>query len=78
MYVIFLNLIKGDILINTKKILKIDFGDPIDKIHLKRSEGLKSYRFRGMTVFWSLRLVLFIDGGQANFWCIAATNWSVE
>ncbi len=49
MYVMFLNLIKWDISINTTKILKIDFGDPLDKIHLKRSEGIKSYRFRGMT-----------------------------
>ncbi len=40
MYVMFLNLIKGDISINTTKILKIDFGDPLHKIHLKRSEGL--------------------------------------
>ncbi len=30
----FLNLIKGDISINTKRYKKIDFGDPIDKIHL--------------------------------------------
>ncbi len=49
MYVMFLNLIKVNISINTKIKNKKDFGDPIDKIHLKRSEGLKSYQFRGMT-----------------------------
>ncbi len=42
MYVMFLNLIKGNISINKEIWKKKDFGDPIDKIHLKRSEGLKS------------------------------------
>lgn len=45
----FLNFIKGDISIDIKKCLTIDFGDPIDKIHLKRPEGLKSYRVHRMT-----------------------------
>ncbi len=50
MYVMFLNLIKGNISINTKYIyIDIDFGDPVYKIHLQRSEGLKLYRFCGMT-----------------------------
>ena len=30
------------------KLLKIDFSGPIDKIHLKRSEGLKLFYFLGM------------------------------
>jgi len=42
----FLNLIKGDISINTTIFKKIDFGDPIDKIHVRR---YKAYRFRAMT-----------------------------
>ena len=41
MYVICLHNINGNISIHDKKLLKYDFGDPMDKIHLKRSEGLQ-------------------------------------
>lgn len=46
MYVMFLNVIKGNISIDTKKLLKIYFGDPIDKIHWKKVRGTRIVPFR--------------------------------
>lgn len=49
MYVMFLHFIKGIFQV-IQKAFKKDVIDPIDELHLKRSEGLKSCWFCAMTL----------------------------
>lgn len=76
MYIMFSNFIKRRHFNWYKKLLKIDFGDPIDKIHLKRSEGLKSYQFRGMTLLCVV-LVRYMHNLKEWLWTDSRLPYSI-